>query len=77
VAKNVFIEATKDRHTIREGMRSLVKATGFEDSTKGHRDFAMVLQAAISLSFVDGDVDILGSITEKFIPPGLKERMKR
>jgi len=79
MASNQLIDVNKVGHAIREGMRSLAITTGFEDSPKGHRDFALVLQAAISLSFLHGDKDMLEGIAMKLIPlsPGLKDRLKR
>ena len=58
-------------------MKNLAKVIGFEDSNKGGRDFAIVMQAAIGLTFLDGEEDVLDTLAQKFVKPGLQARLKR
>ena len=53
-----LLDARKNHDAIHQAMKNLAKVIGFEDSNKGGRDFAIVMQAAIGLTFLDGEEDV-------------------
>jgi hypothetical protein len=73
MADTICMATKKDHDAIQEAIKNLAKVTGtgYEDSKKGGRKFALAMQLAIAATFQDavlsGDDDVLETLTLKLM----------